>query len=118
MENMNDIKEMVKQGIKELVDTPVLDRKLTKKELLNRYHNIHLNQFLADEINFRLFSEMKPDEVVGQMARQIARDLPPVVKDVFAKDEAEKFRKLRNENLTILKIIEKMEDEPYDKIYE
>jgi len=87
-------------------------RKHTTQELLNLFHNTHLQKLVAAWINIGVFEKIDPKERVGErVAPPLAKGQMPVRIEITAKEALENEHKKFKGQADILRAIQKREKE-------
>lgn len=87
-------------------------RKATSQELLNKFHNTHLNELISSWINIKIFEKKDPKERVGERTTPpMAKGQMPMRVDITAKDALDQEQKRFESQAQILRAIKKRENE-------
>ena len=86
----------------------------TRKEFLMIYHNTQLKQLVALNIDLKMFSGMKGDEVIAEVPIQgmTAQQGSQLMRKITVKQQVEKYTKAKENTLRVIKVTEQLlEDE-------
>lgn len=83
----------------------------TRAEELIIYHNGHIHEIVAAEINLRVLGKLPPKQVLAEKLVQINRDAAPMRQKVLVEDEMKKEQKRYDENRRLLDAIEELQEE-------